>query len=190
MLPHPPYFSFVGKFLTEGERHEIDPSSLRVLLLCSHESSTSSRTKLFECEALGRVHTSGCIVGFILSNRWLCADSLNVKELVAILYGTVMATLKILVPCIVLLIYFTSSAYGFIEGLYCGTENCYDGMNLFWLNLLANEDDQLQSMLVSISSLRVTCMYSYLLTHLYFCIWIIVLGVYRESSKVIYSRFR
>ena len=101
-----------------------------------------------------------------------------------------MATFKVLVPCIVLLIYFTSSAYGFIEGLYCGTENCYDGMNLFWLNLLANEDDQLQSMLVSISSLRVTCMYSYLLTHLSFCIWIIVLGVYRESSKVIYSRVR
>ncbi|CAH3030973.1 unnamed protein product [Pocillopora meandrina] len=42
-----------------------------------------------------------------------------------------MTTFKVLVPCIFLLIYFTSSAYGFIEGLYCGTENCYDVLGVY-----------------------------------------------------------
>lgn len=42
-----------------------------------------------------------------------------------------MVTFKHLFPCIFLLIYVTSSAYGFIEGLYCGTENCYDVLGVY-----------------------------------------------------------
>ena len=38
-----------------------------------------------------------------------------------------MAILNRIISSLLLLIFFSSSAYGFIEGLYCGTENCYDG---------------------------------------------------------------
>ena len=38
-----------------------------------------------------------------------------------------MAIFNRIISSLILLTYFSSSAYGFIEGLYCGTENCYDG---------------------------------------------------------------
>lgn len=39
--------------------------------------------------------------------------------------------MKHIVSCFLLLIFFTTSAYGFIEGLYCGTENCYDVLGVY-----------------------------------------------------------
>ena len=38
-----------------------------------------------------------------------------------------MSGCKSFILCFLALIFFSSSVYGFIEGLYCGTENCYDG---------------------------------------------------------------
>ena len=38
---------------------------------------------------------------------------------------------RLLFACFLPLILFNSSVYGFIEGLYCGTENCYDGKKVF-----------------------------------------------------------
>ena len=38
---------------------------------------------------------------------------------------------RLIFACFLPLVLFNSSVYGFIEGLYCGTENCYDGEKVF-----------------------------------------------------------
>lgn len=50
-------------------------------------------------------------------------------------WSSSMAIFNRIISSLLLLIYFSSSAYGFIEGLYCGTENCYDG-NVVHLSFL------------------------------------------------------
>lgn len=40
---------------------------------------------------------------------------------------------RLIFACFLPLILFNSSVYGFIEGLYCGTENCYDGKKVLFI---------------------------------------------------------
>lgn len=42
-----------------------------------------------------------------------------------------MAIFQRLIPFLLLLMFFSSSVYGFIESLYCGTENCYDVLGVY-----------------------------------------------------------
>ena len=44
-----------------------------------------------------------------------------------------MAGQKVVLSCFVSVILFSSSTYAFLDGLYCGAENCYDGKDIFSL---------------------------------------------------------
>jgi len=38
----------------------------------------------------------------------------------------------LVLSCVVSVILFSSSTYAFLDGLYCGAENCYDGKDIFF----------------------------------------------------------
>ena len=44
-----------------------------------------------------------------------------------------MAGQKVVLSCFVSVILFRSSTYAFLDGLYCGAENCYDVKDIFSL---------------------------------------------------------
>lgn len=56
-----------------------------------------------------------------------------------------MASHKVVLSCFVSVILFGSSTYAFLDGLYCGAENCYDGKYIFSLRpvLLGLKDEKL-----------------------------------------------
>ena len=91
-----------------------------------------------------------------------------------------MAARQLVFSCFVSVILFSSSTYAFLDGLYCGAENCYDGKDFSFFSLPYSFvicDFEL----ITTKLIHIWCTQLIIITVI---LCFVVLGVVRESSKV------